>query len=88
MPDDKPGSKLTFKALQTNQGGQVVRWIGAPDSDKPAPQVTLTSDASPAKAAASSGGSDDDGPSTGLVIVALVLGAAGLITGLVRLTCS
>ena len=42
LPDKKPGTKLTFKALQTYTGGQVVRWIGAPDSDKPAPQVTLT----------------------------------------------
>lgn len=25
MPDKKPGSKLTFKALQTYQGGEVVR---------------------------------------------------------------
>ena len=39
---DKPGTKLTFKALQTYEGGEVVRWIGAPDSDEPAPQVTVT----------------------------------------------
>ena len=36
VPDGKAGSKLTFKALQTYQGGKVVRWIGAPDADKPA----------------------------------------------------
>jgi uncharacterized protein len=92
LPDKKPGTKLTFKALQTYTGGQVVRWIGAPESDKPAPQVTLTApeaqsgaanvnaaDTAAAPAAAATG--DDDGPSTGLVVVALVLGAAGLAAG-------
>ena len=39
---DKPGTTLTFKALQTYEGGEVVRWIGAPDSDEPAPQVKVT----------------------------------------------
>ena len=42
MPKGKPGSKLTFKALQTYQGGEVVRWIGPEDADEPAPTVTLT----------------------------------------------
>lgn len=42
VPEGRPGSKLTFKSLQTYQGGEVVRWIGAPDSEEPAPQVTLT----------------------------------------------
>ena len=41
MPD-KPGAKLTFKALQTYSNGEVVRWIGAADADEPAPQVELT----------------------------------------------
>ena len=40
----KPGDKLTFKALQTYSNGEVVRWIGAPDSDTPAPVVTVTGD--------------------------------------------
>jgi uncharacterized protein len=48
----KAGSKLTFKALQTYSNGEVVRWIGAPGSDTPAPQVTVTS----AKAAAAAKG--------------------------------
>ena len=39
MPKGKPGSKLTFKALQTYQGGEVVRWIGPEDGDEPAPTV-------------------------------------------------
>ena len=33
----KAGDTLTFKALQTYSDGEVVRWIGAPDADKPAP---------------------------------------------------
>ena len=39
----KAGGKLTFKALQTYSNGEIVRWIGAPGSDTPAPQVTVTS---------------------------------------------
>ena len=42
IPKGKPGSTLTFKALQTYQGGEIVRWIGPPDADEPAPTVTLT----------------------------------------------
>jgi uncharacterized protein len=37
----KAGDKLTFKALQTYSNGEIVRWIGAPGSDSPAPQVTV-----------------------------------------------
>jgi uncharacterized protein YcnI len=48
---DRPGV-LTFKALQTYSNGEVVRWIGPPDADEPAPQVTLT----PATDSAAAGG--------------------------------
>jgi uncharacterized protein len=51
----KAGAKLTFKALQTYSNGEVVRWIGAPGTDTPAPQVTVTAAAK--AAAASSHGS-------------------------------
>ena len=43
MPEGKAGDKLTFKALQTYDDGQVVRWIGPEDADEPAPVVTLES---------------------------------------------
>lgn len=33
---------ITFKALQTYDNGEVVRWIGAAKTDNPAPVVTLT----------------------------------------------
>lgn len=89
---DKPNSTLTFKALQTYSGGEVVRWIGAPEADEPAPQVKLTA-ATPgdgaastagqdgtqgAPAAASTGGADGG---DGLAIAALVLGGLGLLAG-------
>ena len=39
---DRPGAVLTFKALQTYSDGSVVRWIGPPAADEPAPQVLVT----------------------------------------------
>jgi periplasmic copper chaperone A len=85
----KPGDKLTFKALQTYSNGEVVRWIGAPDSDTPAPIVTVTKAAAGATAAgssappASSASSGDSGDaSKGLGVTALIIGALGLVAGL------
>ena len=46
MPKGEAGDKLTFKALQTYEDGEVVRWIGPEDADEPAPVVTLTAAAS------------------------------------------
>lgn len=46
------GDTLTFKALQTYSDGEVVRWIGAPDSEKPAPQVAVTAASEDAHGAA------------------------------------
>ena len=86
----KAGDKLTFKALQTYTGGEVVRWIGAEDSGNPAPVVTVTAGAaSEAHAAATrlSGGpgtattTTEDDSGNGLAIVALIVGALGLIVG-------
>jgi len=97
MPNE-PGKTLTFKALQTYSNGEVVRWIGPPDAEEPAPQVTLSAGeeaaggghaadtaAAPAAEEADDDGEDDDGPSTGLVIAALILGALGLATGVAGL---
>jgi uncharacterized protein YcnI len=47
VPDAKAGSVLTFKAVQTYSSGKVVRWIGAPSSEEPAPQVLIRSASSP-----------------------------------------
>ena len=74
MPDGTAGDKLTFKALQTYDDGQVVRWIGPEDADEPAPVVTLTA------AAGEAGGHD------GLAIAALVVGALALIAALAALS--
>jgi uncharacterized protein YcnI len=85
LPDKPAGTKLTFKALQTYAGGKVVRWIGAPDTEHPAPQVTLVSadtsgDQAAAAPATTTATADDDG-TDGLTIVALIVGALGLLVG-------
>jgi uncharacterized protein len=92
----KEGEELTFKALQYYDNGEVVRWIGSPDSEEPAPQIDVTAPggvlqdvagsetAPPSVAASSAGGgakSSSDGASKGLGIAALLLGALGLLAG-------
>jgi uncharacterized protein YcnI len=90
VPEGRPGSMLSFPALQTYSNGEVVRWIGPPDSEEPAPQVELT--AAEEEAAAPPPGEqqravaeseDDDG--NGLAIAALIVDAAGLAAGLAAL---
>lgn len=79
------GDTLTFKAIQTYDNGEVVRWIGEPDAEEPAPQVAVTEgseehDSAPA-ASESTGSDDSDSASKGLGIAALILGALGLLAG-------
>src|SRR5262245_65661190 len=80
---DKSGSTLTFKAVQTYDNGKVVRWIGPPDASEPAPQVKVTAaeseNASATSTSSSSDSSDDD--SSTLSIIALIVGALGLLAG-------
>lgn len=38
----KAGDELTFKVVQTYSDGEVARWIGAKDSDAPAPVIKVT----------------------------------------------
>lgn len=83
---DEAGGTLTFKALQTYDNGEVVRWIGGPDSESPAAQVSITeateSHGSSDESASSDSASDDsDGAGKGLGIAALILGALGLLAG-------
>ena len=91
---DKAGSTLTVKAVQTYSSGEVVRWIGPPDSEEPAPQVKLSAAETEGGASepaaneqstppAESGG-DDDGGNT-LAIIALVVAIAGLAAGVLGL---
>jgi periplasmic copper chaperone A len=89
----KAGEELTFKAVQTYEG-EVVRWIGAPETEHPAPQVLVTPPKEPgaatvaqsgggeptAEAASSSSDSSDGGSSDkGLAIAALVVSAIALL---------
>jgi uncharacterized protein len=94
----KAGDTLTFKALQTYSDGTVARWIGAPDADKPAPQVqvteaaddhhataapaaddTATTENTAASAPVAATSSAEDSDSNTLAIIALVVGALGLL---------
>lgn len=87
------GEELTFPSVQTYSNGEIVRWIGPPDADTPAPIVTVlapaeeeaagttTSEAEAAPAASGSEGDDD----SGLATVALIIGIAGLAAGLAAL---
>ena len=89
----KAGDKLTFKALQTYTDGEVVRWIGAEDSDNPAPVVSVDrgEDAAARRAAPrprrrpppqrGRGVDRRRRLGNGLAIVALIVGALGLIAG-------
>jgi uncharacterized protein YcnI len=47
VPKASPGKLLTFKAVQTYSSGKVVRWIGNPTADEPAPQVLIRPASSP-----------------------------------------
>jgi len=47
VPSAKAGTILSFKALQTYSNGEIVRWIGAPDGEAPAPRVLVTAKNSP-----------------------------------------
>jgi periplasmic copper chaperone A len=76
----KAGDTLTFKAIQTYDNGDVVRWIGSPGAENPAPQVKVTAASESGAATAAGGGSDDDDTDT-LAIIALVVGGLGLLAG-------
>ena len=93
----KAGEELAFKVLQYYDDGEVVRWIGPPDSEEPAPQIDVTAEGgvlqdvagsetappSPSgeSASASESSSGSSGASKGLGVTALVLGALGLLLG-------
>jgi uncharacterized protein YcnI len=85
MPaNGKAGDVLTFPAVQTYSNGDIVRWIEQPDGEHPAPQVTLTAEDGTTTAAATPAASDADSgddSSNGLAIVALIVGALGLLVG-------
>jgi uncharacterized protein len=87
---DAPGTTLAFPALQTYSNGEVVRWIGAADSDTPASRVTLGAKeaeeapaAEPAAEATPAPVAEDDDSDTDTL--ALGFGIAGLVAGLAGL---
>jgi uncharacterized protein YcnI len=88
---DTPGKTLTFPTVQTYANGTVVRWIGAPSSETPAPTILLTAAAEPpppplqpppppVTATTTTAESDEDDGSTGwlvgAVIIVVLVGAA------------
>ncbi|NSC22630.1 YcnI family protein [Streptomyces albus subsp. chlorinus] len=93
LPED--GDQLVFKALQTYDDDDVVRWIeeprkGAPEPEHPAPVLQLTA-AGKEEADASSGdgkatertaSASGDADSDGSDTTARVLGAVGIVVGL------
>ncbi|MGH2763413.1 MAG: YcnI family protein [Thermoleophilaceae bacterium] len=92
VPDD-PGATLTFKALQTYESGEVVRWIGPADADEPAAPVSLTAAEEEHGSAGAAGQpasdvraagtvTDEDGAPLWLAVVALAIGGLGLLAGI------
>jgi uncharacterized protein len=85
MPE-KP-TTLTFKATQTYDNGDIVRWIGPPDAEEPAPQVKVVAAESGTSNAAStstsSSSSDEDSDTLG--IIALIVGGLALIAAIAAL---
>jgi uncharacterized protein YcnI len=103
----KAGDTLTFKALQTYSNGKVVRWIGSPDADTPAPTISIndtgvlqdvTGDhdatanadtaSTPSAAPAATTQTVVKKETSGLSVVALILGALGLVAGGLGLSAS
>ena len=85
VPDE--AATLVFPATQTYSNGEIVRWIGAPDADTPAPRVTLTPalEAAPATPTETTAAAEDEDDGSDLDVLALVFGIAGLVAGLAAL---
>lgn len=87
LPDDT--DHLEFKAIQTYDNGDVVRWIqetpeGGEEPEFPAPVLELTPSTGDEHGGSSdeaSDTSDSDDDSNALAIVALVVGGLGLVAG-------
>ncbi len=99
----KSGDTLTFKALQTYDNGDVVRWIGAPDADDPAPTIAISDKGGLVEDTTGEGGAHHQAQASpasattrtvvkketsGLSIIALIVGALGLLAGGYALSAS
>jgi uncharacterized protein YcnI len=89
LPTDT--DQLVFKALQTYDNGEVVRWIdtaapGAAEPEHPAPVLKLTpADPSPAATAPTSGAPNSSNtPGVVLGIIGIALGIVGIGLGLLN----
>ena len=93
MPDDISGKSLAFKTLEYYSNGKTARWIGSPDADFPAPTINGTAkggviqdvaggEAGPAagQTGATTATASSSNSKT-LAIIALIVGALGLILG-------
>jgi periplasmic copper chaperone A len=86
----KAGEELTFKAVQTYEK-EIVRWIGAPESEHPAPRVLVlppkeagqSSTVNNKSLSLTSSDSSDSGGSSdkGVAIAALVVAVIALLVG-------
>ena len=79
---DKPTS-LTFKAVQTYDNGDVVRWIdvaakGQPEPEHPAPVLAVVADSS-------AGPDSSDDTARGLAVIGIVVGVVGAALGLLSI---
>lgn len=89
----KEGEELTFKALQYYDNGEVVRWIGGPSSEEPAPKIDVTAPggvlqdvagsetAPPPKSSSAGGETESAGSSASGDSASKGLGIAALIVG-------
>ena len=90
LPTDT--DELVFKALQTYDNGEVVRWLdtapeGAPEPEHPAPVVKLTpAKTTQAAAETATGGGPSSTGTSGVVlgIGGIVLAVIGIILGLLN----
>lgn len=74
--ESKDEGEYVFKVRQTYSDGSVVDWAGSEDSDTPAPVLAVGA----AEHGAEEGGSHSDSGKT-IAIIALVVGALGLLIG-------
>jgi uncharacterized protein YcnI len=89
---NSPGKTLVFPVVQTYGDGTVVRWIGAPASETPAPRIRLTAasaqpppppSATTTTTATSENDDDDNGAAGwiigGAIVVGLIAAGAALL---------
>jgi periplasmic copper chaperone A len=87
---DKPG-QLVFPSLQRYSNGEIVRWIGPPDADEPAPRVEVRAAApqtTTATATNTATTEEEHDEHVDRANLAIGLGIAGLLAGLVALGVS